>query len=104
MLPERALESLPWVLRLASRVRRSVLANIAWAVGYNSIALTLAAAGLLQPVFAAALMAGSSLVVAGRSLRALHRADADLLPRATTVEGPHGCRADLSDGAQPLGA
>jgi Cu2+-exporting ATPase len=87
VLPERALESLPWVLRLASRVRRSVLANIAWAVGYNSVALTLAAAGVLQPVFAAALMAGSSLVVAGRSLR-LHRADAKPAAAGEIVEGP----------------
>jgi Cu2+-exporting ATPase len=63
-----------------------VLANIAWAVGYNSIALTLAAAGVLQPVFAAALMAGSSLVVAGRSLR-LHRADAKPAAAGETVEG-----------------
>lgn len=70
VLPERALESLPWVLQLAARVRRAVLANIAWAFAYNAIALTLAVAGMLQPVIAAALMAGSSLLVATRSLRA----------------------------------
>ncbi len=76
VLPERALESLPWVLDLAARARRSVLANIAWALGYNSIALTLAVAGVLQPVIAAALMAGSSLLVVARSLRS-NRAGAD---------------------------
>lgn len=37
------------------------------------VALSLAAAGLLQPVFAAALMAGSSVLVVARSLRARDR-------------------------------
>ncbi len=86
VLPERALESLPWVLRLATGVRRSVLANIAWALGYNSIALTLAAAGLLQPVVAAALMAGSSLLVATRTLRS-HRSGAEPPTANETVDG-----------------
>ncbi|HTS55687.1 MAG TPA: heavy metal translocating P-type ATPase [Burkholderiales bacterium] len=85
VLPERALESVPWVLRLATGVRRSVLANIAWALGYNSITLTLAAAGLLQPVVAAALMAGSSLLVATRSLRS-HRAGAERAAVDETVD------------------
>jgi Cu2+-exporting ATPase len=85
VLPERALESLPWVLGLAARARKSVLANIAWALGYNSIALTLAVAGVLQPVIAAALMAGSSLLVVTRSLRS-HRADAKPLGTSDTVE------------------
>ncbi len=49
-------------------------ANLAWAFGYNAVALTLAACGLLQPVIAAALMAGSSLLVATRSWRAHLRA------------------------------
>lgn len=87
VLPERALEHLPWLVELGTRVRRSILANIAWAVGYNAIALTLAVAGLLQPVIAAALMAGSSLLVATRSLRA-HRAWRAPAGRDDTVEIP----------------
>lgn len=78
VLPARALDSLPWVLQLAARVRRSTYANIAWAFGYNGIALTLAAAGLLQPAIAAALMAGSSVWVITRSARS-HRAPLERL-------------------------
>ncbi|HYU68027.1 MAG TPA: heavy metal translocating P-type ATPase [Burkholderiales bacterium] len=70
VLPERALENLPWLFQLAARVRGSIRANLAWALGYNVIALALAASGLLQPVIAAGLMAGSSLVVVARSLSA----------------------------------
>jgi len=70
VLPAAGLAQLPWLLQLADDVRRSVRANLLWAFGYNAVALTLAATGLLQPVLAAALMAGSSLLVVGRSLLA----------------------------------
>lgn len=70
VLPAEGLSALPWLLELARQVRRTVRANLRWAVGYNLIALGLAAAGLLQPVLAAALMAGSSLLVVLRTLRA----------------------------------
>jgi P-type Cu2+ transporter len=68
VLPDDGLASLPWVLELARQVRRSIRVNLFWAFGYNAGALALAAAGLLQPVLAAALMAGSSLVVVIRTL------------------------------------
>lgn len=70
VLPRAGLDTLPWLLEQADAVRRTVCANLAWAFAYNAVALTLAAGGWLQPVFAAALMAGSSLVVAARSWRA----------------------------------
>ncbi len=70
VLPTGGLASLPWLLALADRMRRSVRANLIWAFSYNAVALGLAATGLLQPVIAAALMAGSSLIVAWRSWRA----------------------------------
>lgn len=73
VLPAAGLAQLPWLLRLADEVQRSVRANLLWAFGYNAVALTLALAGLLQPVLAAALMAGSSLLVVARSLRASRR-------------------------------
>jgi P-type Cu2+ transporter len=69
-LPRGTLVNLPWIFDLAVQVRKSILANLTWALGYNAIALTLAVAGLLQPVIAAGLMAGSSLLVVVRSLRA----------------------------------
>jgi len=70
VIPAGGLATLPWLLGLARDVRRSVRANLLWAFGYNTVALTLAVCGLLRPVFAAGLMAGSSLVVVLRSLRA----------------------------------
>lgn len=69
VLPERALARLPWTIELARRVRTTIATNIAWALGYNLAALALAAAGLLQPIAAAGLMAGSSLLVTINSLR-----------------------------------
>jgi Cu2+-exporting ATPase len=50
-------------------VRRTILTNLLWAFGYNSIGLGLAVSGHLQPVLAAVLMAGSSLLVVLNSLR-----------------------------------
>jgi Cu2+-exporting ATPase len=47
----------------------TILTNLLWAFGYNLIALTLAVLGLLQPVLAAAVMAGSSILVVLNSLR-----------------------------------
>jgi Cu2+-exporting ATPase len=70
VLPEHALANLPWLFELAAQVRSSIRVNLGWALGYNLVALGLAASGLLQPVLAAGLMAGSSLVVVIRSLGA----------------------------------
>jgi Cu2+-exporting ATPase len=97
VLPAGCLDALPWLLDEAQRVRRSVLANVAWAFGYNAVALTLAACGWLQPVFAAALMAGSSLVVAMRSWRASRRlgGEADLAASAA----PPAAAAEAAAGA-----
>lgn len=91
VLPRCGLARLPWLLREADRVRRSVRANLLWAFGYNAVALALAAGGLLQPVLAAALMAGSSLLVVARSWLAHRRAD--------TAEGPPPRAANAHAGA-----
>ena len=60
---------LPWVVSVARVVRRTILTNLMWAFGYNLVALTLAALGLLQPILAAAVMASSSLLLVVNSLR-----------------------------------
>jgi Cu2+-exporting ATPase len=89
VLPEQGLAQLPWLLQLAGEVRQSVRANLLWAFGYNAVALTLAATGLLQPILAAALMAGSSLMVVGRSLLASRRQAArDAAPGKPDVPAP----------------
>ena len=69
VLPPGGLSMLPWVIDVARAVRANILTNLMWAFGYNVTALTLAALGLLQPVLAAAVMAGSSILVVLNSLR-----------------------------------
>jgi Cu2+-exporting ATPase len=69
VLPPGGLWMLPWVIAVARKVRRTILTNLMWAFGYNLVALTLAALGLLQPVLAAAVMASSSLLLVVNSLR-----------------------------------
>ena len=69
VLPPGGLWMLPWVVDVARAVRTTILTNLLWAFGYNLIALILAVLGLLQPVLAAAVMAGSSILVVLNSLR-----------------------------------
>jgi P-type Cu2+ transporter len=69
VLPPGGLWMLPFVIDMARSVRRTILGNLMWAFAYNFFALILAVFGLLQPVLAAAVMAGSSLLVVANSLR-----------------------------------
>jgi P-type Cu2+ transporter len=69
VLPEGGLWLLPWAIGLSRAVRTTILSNLLWAFGYNFIGLGLAVSGHLQPVLAAVLMAGSSLLVVLNSLR-----------------------------------
>ncbi|WP_018158473.1 MULTISPECIES: heavy metal translocating P-type ATPase [unclassified Thioalkalivibrio] len=63
------LEHLPRALDQARHTRRVIRQNIAWAIGYNVVALPVAAAGLLTPWLAALGMSLSSLLVVGNALR-----------------------------------
>ncbi len=76
VLPGGGLEHLPRVLRVARVLRRTVKVNLVWAFSYNGVAMALAAGGLLQPILAASLMAGSSFIVIANSLRISHLSDA----------------------------
>jgi Cu2+-exporting ATPase len=63
------LAALPEAVRQARWTLRIVRQNIAWAIGYNALALPVAATGLLTPWLAALGMSLSSLLVVGNALR-----------------------------------
>ena len=89
VLPEKGLALLPWVILLSRAVHRTIITNLLWAFGYNIVAITLAVFGLLQPILAAGLMAGSSLLVVFNSLRLEHFPDnpADLAQVKSFISG-----------------
>jgi heavy metal translocating P-type ATPase len=63
------LDRIPWLIALSRRTRRIIAQNLAWAFGYNALALAAAAAGLLHPLLAALAMVISSLTVLSNSTR-----------------------------------
>jgi Cu2+-exporting ATPase len=66
-----SLADVPAAFDLATATRRRIRENIAWALCYNAVAIPLAAAGVLNPLFAALAMAGSSVLVVMNSRRRL---------------------------------
>ncbi|GAA3918365.1 heavy metal translocating P-type ATPase [Luteimonas lutimaris] len=64
-----SLVRIPEAVELARRTRRIIRQNLAWALGYNLLALPLAAMGLVTPWLAALGMAASSLAVTLNALR-----------------------------------
>lgn len=65
------LSSIETVFDLAAGARRRVKQNIGWAFLYNAVAIPIALVGALNPLFAAAAMATSSLLVVTNSSRDL---------------------------------
>jgi len=60
---------IPAAVAAARRTRRIIRQNLAWALGYNLLAIPLAAAGQVTPWVAALGMALSSLIVTANALR-----------------------------------
>ncbi|ELY46428.1 heavy metal translocating P-type ATPase [Natronorubrum tibetense] len=65
------LEAVAETFALAAGTHRRIRQNLAWAFVYNAVAIPLAIAGLLNPLFAAVAMAASSLLVVANSARSI---------------------------------
>ncbi len=73
------LRAIPAAVRLARRTRRVIGENLAWAIGYNAVAVPLAALGLVPPYWAAIGMSASSLVVVANAWK-LARTPCEVTP------------------------
>lgn len=56
-------------IALSRRTLAIIRQNLAWALGYNTVAIPVAALGRLSPMLASAAMAASSVSVVSNSLR-----------------------------------
>jgi Cu+-exporting ATPase len=74
-------------IELARATMTVIRANLAWASGYNLVAIPLAAVGYLNPLIAGIAMSASSLIVVASSLR-LRR----FTPRPARAASPEGTR------------
>ena len=93
------LGAVPDAIALARATLATIRGNLAWAFGYNIVAIPLAAAGFLNPLIAGAAMALSSAFVVANSVR-LRRFRA---PAAGRSGGPRAHRAGAGQDTVPAG-
>ena len=65
------IEAVPQALGLARATLRTIKQNLFWAFFYNALGVPLAALGFISPIFCAAAMGFSDLIVIGNALRLL---------------------------------
>ena len=71
ILLKSEIEAVPEALGLARATLRTIKQNLFWAFFYNALGVPLAAAGIISPIFCAAAMGVSDLIVIGNALRLL---------------------------------
>ncbi|HEV2692801.1 MAG TPA: cation-translocating P-type ATPase [Verrucomicrobiae bacterium] len=71
ILLKSEIEAVPEALGLARATLRTIKQNLFWAFFYNSLGVPLAALGFISPIFCAAAMGFSDLIVIGNALRLL---------------------------------
>jgi Cu+-exporting ATPase len=71
ILLKSEIEAVPEALGLARATLRTIKQNLFWAFFYNALGVPLAALGFVSPVFCAAAMGFSDLIVIGNALRLL---------------------------------
>ena len=73
ILLKSEIEAVPEALALARATLRTIKQNLFWAFFYNALGVPLAALGFMSPIWCAAAMGVSDLVVIGNALRLLRR-------------------------------
>jgi Cu+-exporting ATPase len=71
ILLKSEIEAVPESLELARATLRTIKQNLFWAFFYNAVGVPLAAMGFISPIFCAAAMGASDLIVIGNALRLL---------------------------------
>ena len=71
ILLKSEIEAVPEALGLARATLRTIKQNLFWAFFYNALGVPLAAGGVISPIFCAAAMGFSDLIVIGNALRLL---------------------------------
>jgi len=71
ILLKSEIEAVPEALGLARATLRTIKQNLFWAFFYNALGVPLAALGFISPIFCAAAMGMSDLIVIGNALRLL---------------------------------
>jgi Cu+-exporting ATPase len=71
ILLKSEIEAVPEALGLARATLRTIKQNLFWAFFYNVLGVPLAACGVISPIFCAAAMGASDLIVIGNALRLL---------------------------------
>ncbi|WP_341958890.1 heavy metal translocating P-type ATPase [Pseudomonas sp. RC10] len=88
VLLSNRLQALVQAFDLARRTRRIILENLIWAAVYNGVMLPFAALGWITPLWAAAGMSVSSLIVVLNALRLTRMKASDAAPSLTGRQRP----------------